>query len=261
MNFTREPIIETIITPKEGCKLAVRSSKSEGQEEYVVDAVEVVSFGQALFFRSMEKPKAFLVPVGDYEVVEVKESRVVLKSSGFERTIKIGGGREAPVRREAPQADEGQEMEETSVEGGESSSEQPYGRQGQGRDRDRRRNRRRRSGEERHEMRNRIEQQKPETRPAESAEEGGGANDETQVSSSTFTNLIPPPTTLISDTISRYKDMGITQEPPSKPVEQNKKEEEKKKDDNEGGESTPMPRVVTEVESFQSTSFYSNWPS
>ena len=74
MDFTREPIIETIITPKEGYKLVIRSSTSAGQEEYFVDAVEIVAFGHALFFRSLERPKAFLVPVSDYEVLEVREA-------------------------------------------------------------------------------------------------------------------------------------------------------------------------------------------
>ena len=59
VDFTREPIVETVITPKEGCKLVVRSSKSSGQEEYFVDAVEVVSFGTSFFFRSLERPKSF----------------------------------------------------------------------------------------------------------------------------------------------------------------------------------------------------------
>ena len=77
MDFTREPIIETIITPKEGCKLVVRSSKSAGQEEYFVDALEVVSFGGQSFFRSLERPKAFLVPTSDDEVLEVREARMV----------------------------------------------------------------------------------------------------------------------------------------------------------------------------------------
>ncbi len=89
MNFTREPIIETIISPREGCKLLVRSSKSGGPaEEYYVDAVEVVSFGRAFFFRSMERPKAFLVPASDYEVLEVKEARVALKNVSHERQHK-----------------------------------------------------------------------------------------------------------------------------------------------------------------------------
>jgi hypothetical protein len=98
VNFTREPLIETVITAKEGYKLVVRNSKGEGQEEFFVDAVEVVSFGNASFFRSLEKPKCFLAPVNDYEILEVRESRMVLKTSGIERGIKIAGGREAPLK-------------------------------------------------------------------------------------------------------------------------------------------------------------------
>lgn len=98
MDFTREPIIETIITPKEGYKLVVRSSTSAGQEEHLVDAVEIVAFSHALFFRSLERPKAFLVPVSDYEVLEVREARMVLKNVGLDRSIKIGGGRESNLK-------------------------------------------------------------------------------------------------------------------------------------------------------------------
>ncbi len=93
MNFTRDPIIETVITPREGCKLVIRSSKGMGQEEYFVEAIEVVSFGQSIFYRSSERPKSFLVPVGDYEVVEVKETRMVLKNVSIDKSIKIGGGK------------------------------------------------------------------------------------------------------------------------------------------------------------------------
>ena len=75
MNYTREPIIETVITPKEGCKLVVRNSKVAGQEEYFVDALEIVNFGNATFFRSTESPKSFLVSTTDYEVIELKETK------------------------------------------------------------------------------------------------------------------------------------------------------------------------------------------
>lgn len=78
MLFTREPIIETVVTARSGFRLAVRSSKYP-QEELLVDAIEIVSFGSALFYRSLERPKAFLVPVSDYEVSEVRETRLVLK--------------------------------------------------------------------------------------------------------------------------------------------------------------------------------------
>lgn len=78
MLFTREPIIETVITARSGYRLSVRNSKSP-IEELLVDALEIVSFGQALFFRCVERPKAFLFPVSDYEVSEVRETRLVLK--------------------------------------------------------------------------------------------------------------------------------------------------------------------------------------
>lgn len=95
MNYTREPIIESIITPKEGCRLAIRNSKKGlGQEDYLVDAVEIVNFGGAFFFRSTERPKSFLVPVTDYEVMEIKETKMVLKSVGIEKAVKIGGGKD-----------------------------------------------------------------------------------------------------------------------------------------------------------------------
>lgn len=78
MNFTREPIILTIITPKDGYRLSVRSC-FRGSEEYIVDAVEMISFGNDTFYRSLERTKAFFVPTNSYEVVEVKESGPSLK--------------------------------------------------------------------------------------------------------------------------------------------------------------------------------------
>lgn len=94
MDFTRDPIIETIISPKDGYKLSVRNSRGPSQEEYLVNALEIVSFGSALFFRSLEKPKPFLLPVSDYEIVEVKEARMVLKNVSLDKPIKIGESKE-----------------------------------------------------------------------------------------------------------------------------------------------------------------------
>lgn len=171
MNFTREPIIETIITPKDGYKLIVRSSKASGGEEFAVDAVEVVSFGNALFFRSQERPKSFLVPVSDFEIVEAKETRVVLKSASFERSIKIGGGKASKEKEEQPEAAE----------------QRP----------EKKRERRRRH---RRKVATTVEGETAQ-QPAseEKATEGGGAEDETPVSSSLVSRLIPPPSQLISD--------------------------------------------------------------
>jgi len=235
MNFTREPIIETIITAREGSRLVVRSSKSEGQEEYSVEAVEVVSFGQALFFRSMEKPRAFLVPVSDYEVVEAKESRAVLKHAQFDRTIKIGGGREAPVRREAPEADDEEEAAPAHLEEEEPATDQRSG----DRRRDRRRNRRRRPQDERDEPR--VEASPSEEKSSESAKPQ-------ESSAAVFTTLIPPPSTLISDTIGRYKDMMPQEKPP---VEQPKKEEKSV----EEGEENTLSRVMEKQQTFSPPPF------
>lgn len=187
MNFTREPLIETVITPKEGYKLVVRNSKVGGQEEYFVDAVEVISFGNASFFRSMEKPKCFLVPVSDFEILEARESRMVLKTPGAEKGIKIAGGREAPlkVKEEIP------ETPETAI----STEQRPEKR------RERRRSRKRRGkddfGEEGDEIQEALpsEERKPEEKRPERP------------------SLIPPPTTLISETIVRYKALAAGEEP------------------------------------------------
>ena len=198
MNFTREPIIETVITPREGCKLVVRSSKGNGQEDYFVDAVEVVSFGHSFFFRSQERPKSFLVPVSDYEILELKETRMVLKNVSSERSIKIGGGREAPPpRHREPQPEERREEAPALPEG-----EQPAPPPTSDRKRDKRR-RGRRSGRDRHEEPHRP---KIEESPAEGEEinEGVPARDEPQAPSF-ISKLFPPPPTLIKDTISRYK--------------------------------------------------------
>ena len=95
MHFTREPTIETIITPKEGFKLILRSVSGSGSEEFFVDMIEVITFGSSCFYRSLDKPKCFVIPAADYEVIEVRETRMVLKSASVEKDIKIAGGKES----------------------------------------------------------------------------------------------------------------------------------------------------------------------
>ncbi len=223
MDFTREPIIETVITPKDGCTLAVRSSKGTGQEEYFVDAVEVVSFGNALFFRSLERPKNFMLPVSDYEILEVRETRLVLKNVGLDRSIKIAGGREASLRTAKPQ--EKAEPVHAPVEASQSQTpkpeqpESPDAKQEVKLDkkRDRRRNYKRKKGRE--------EQQEGETGQTENGEEPVDKKDvKTHAPSAeltgenaaigvalpaVFSSLLPPPSTLISETIARYKDNAL----------------------------------------------------
>jgi len=240
VNFTREPIIETVIIPREGCRLVLRSSRHESQEEFTVDAVEIVSFGHALFFRSLEKPRPFLVPVADYEVVEAKESRVVLKNAPFERTIKIGGGREGSLRKEEeeeqvlPIALEDEVAEEST--GPQQTSHDKK------RDRGGRRNRRRRAVEERDDMRHRVEEQTSQIpqdfKPAPPKEA------QQPKEPPAFTHLIPPPTTLISHNIQKYKDQQSAHTPPLESKQEPKKEEEPKAEPD--GESTPISRVALE---------------
>lgn len=231
MDFTREPIIETVITPKEGCKLVVRSSKSTGQEEYFVDAVEVVSFGYSFFFRSLERPKAFLVPSSDYEILEVRETRMVLKNVGLDRAIKIAGGREGQMRggrdslpQEKPEPVpllEESVSEESSEGTGQAADQKTDGRLDK--KRDRRRNYRRRRGrdEPKDGASFEVAEEKIEgpykegdagkvDLPEPKKIEEGEDREATSSSSTSFlTSLLPPPPNLISETIARYKDNAL----------------------------------------------------
>lgn len=220
MDFTREPIIETVITPKEGCKLVVRSSKGNCQEEHFVDALEVVSFGHSFFFRSLERPKAFLVPATDYEILEVREARMVLKNVGIDRAIKIGGGREGQMRaprepqpyiekaeiavHDSPDEEESAVVQSTAEKVPEERTDKK---------RDRRRNYRRRRGRDgsteeeaaEGEAGAKIELQEP-----HKGEDGESSPLAQQVlTTSILTSLLPPPPTLISETIARYKDNAL----------------------------------------------------
>lgn len=205
MNFTREPIIETIITPRDGCKLTIRNSKGGSQEEYFVDAIEVVSFGQSMFFRSQERPKSFLLPVTDYEVVEAKETRVVLKNAPLEGSIKIGGGKVQKVFKESE--------EKTPAPGKpqqEESAERPRRRKSSSR-------RRRMEGEvgENQQQRPPMEIKAPpiiqqdqdkKLLPPIPEKERTGQEEEAPVSSSMFRSLFPPPSGLISEKIQHEKN-------------------------------------------------------
>lgn len=225
MDFTREPIIETIITPKEGCKLVVRSSKGAGIEEYFVDAVEIVAFSHALFFRSQERPKPFIVPVSDYEVLEVKEARVVLKNAGMDRSIKIGGGREGFTKqpREAEKEEESSAFEEVLVktkqeptpsialpESVESRLENTK------RDRSRHsRKRKTKDGTEESTKTEEVSKTAPSTVESQkiilpSLEAKEGEKDLSPAATPpSFSVLLQPPPTLISETINRYRQNDL----------------------------------------------------
>ena len=235
MNFTREPIIETVITPWEGCKLVVRSSKGNGQEDYYVDAVEVVSFGHSFFFRSLERPKSFLVPVSDYEILELRETRMVLKSVSSERSIKIGGGRDVaprpPREHQTPQEDRVRNVEpvaeqpvsEETAQGGHQAAAQPSDRMDRKRDR---RRRGRRGGRDRgaldiREPRTPQGHAEEQQKMAEQMQEAEGVEltegpvpTEEQKAPSFISKLFPPPPTLIKETLSRYKSVETIEAEP-----------------------------------------------
>lgn len=179
MNFTREPIIETIITPKEGFKLIIRNSNGNSQEEHEVSSVEVVSFGKSFFFRSLEKPKPFLLPVSDYEVLEARETRSVLKKPKIEKSIKIGGGKAPPKGREKDIPIEDMEEEVVSQEHKKKSKGKA--------------SRRRRSAHKDENANVTTERVAPKTVDADAP-------------LPTRRTLLPPPTSLISEQINRYKD-------------------------------------------------------
>ncbi len=92
---------------------------------------------------------------------------------------------------------------------------------------------------------------------SEQKTQGGGAEDETKVSSQMFSSLIPPPTTLISETIGRYKDKEFMEN--YEPKEVAPKKEPKDDEEAGGSESAPLHRVspyaTSEVGSLSSTHF------
>ncbi|AAD18762.1 GrgA family transcription factor [Chlamydia pneumoniae] len=98
MYFTRDPVIETVITSREGYKLSVRNTKHFSQDPFMVEAIEVISLGNICFFRNCDHSKPFLVPAGDYEVMEVRDTKINLKAVGLDRGVKIAGGREALIK-------------------------------------------------------------------------------------------------------------------------------------------------------------------
>lgn len=222
MDFTREPIIETVITPREGCKLVVRSSKGPGQEEFFVDALEVVSFGSSFFFRSTERPKSFIVPTSDYEVLEVREARMVLKNVGSERTIKIAGGRETTPRQHKEHAPQPQPQQQQAAKAEEAKAPADKDAAKVDKKRDRRRNYRKRRGRGREDGVVEGEQEDQVDLPAPSVGEDERLED-LQSGTSIVSTLLPPPPTLISESLQRYKRMeffpeeealpGIDEEP------------------------------------------------
>lgn len=248
MDFTREPIIETIITPKDGYKLVVRSSKGVTQEEYFLEAVQIVSYGNAFFYRSTELPKSFLVPVSDYELIETRETRVALKSATPDRAIKIGGGREASLRpvKEAPvresttreplregmresarepayskEFEKGESLEKATQAETPALASLPPAEARHDKKRDRRRATRRRRGDP-------LEVEGSEEMVVtDSAAEPAFASEKREFSTS-LTSILPPPSQLISDTIHQYRGSELFKDIFHTPLEAEEAKQESK---------------------------------
>ncbi len=171
MNFTREPIIETVITPREGYRLIIRATKVAQAEEYSVEAVEIVSFGGSIFYRSLERPGAFLLPVGDYEVVETRETKVALKSAHLERSIKITGSKEGSGTSEAKQQ----------------------------------------TNENKKHHRKKSRRKKTSQEIPRNREDGVEESNKENAQPAVFSRLFPPPPTLIKETLNRSKEAEIVE--------------------------------------------------
>ena len=193
MDFTREPLVETVITPKEGFKLVIRASSGNSAEEYSVGAVEVVSFGNCFFFRSLEKPKAFLLPLTEYEVVESRETRTVLKKPQIDKSIKIGGG-----KKEVEKGDSSKE---------ESSKDEP-------KKKENKRTRKRKAStkaEKTAGAKSEEKAEKPEKSEGKGEEKSEVEGESPDKAPAPRRTLLPPPTSLISDQIDRYKNYLVEQ--------------------------------------------------
>jgi hypothetical protein len=193
VDYTREPIIETVITPKEGCKLVLRNTKGASQEEYFVDAVEVVTFGTTHFFRSLERPKPFLIPTTDFEVLEVREPRMILKAPGQDRSAKpVKESHQPPKQQQQQQKEHKEPKEQKEPKSLPPEKVQADADQGQGGDRRRNRRSSRRRGREREDG-----------TPIPPGEEDANLL-EGEIPPPP--RLISPPPTLISETLTRYRE-------------------------------------------------------
>jgi hypothetical protein len=180
MHFTREPIIETVISSREGYKLLIRNTKGE-RTEYRVEALEIVSFGVSHFYRSTERTNPFLLPVTDFEVVEFKDMKMPLKLGGVEKAAQV-----------LPRISEDEEKEVLAEE----SEQPPTGRYEKKRERRRGRRRRGGSGGDAH---SEAIVTQPEAEVKTETESGA------EVAPSFISKLFPPPPTLIKETLNRYK--------------------------------------------------------
>ena len=228
MNFTREPILETIIAAKEGYKLRLKSTKHEGAAEYVVDAVEVVSFGTTFFYRSLEPAHTFFVPAQDFEIVQVRRARLLLKTPS-EKAIKIAGGAEGskkaekeekkPKKKQSKAKASKEEKQEGPAE--EEPKEVVAAEKVEGKEE--KKDSKKEAKKDKAEKKPRSKGVKKATKEKKKAE--AEPVDKEVVQPSMFSHLLRPPEALISDNIHQYQDM-IESQKEEKVEKAEKKEDE-----------------------------------
>ena len=77
MHFTRDPIVETVLTARDGYKFNL-THMSNGKE-YSTTVVQIVSIGNVVCYCSVDQVDSFLLPLAEYQLVEVKEAKLPLK--------------------------------------------------------------------------------------------------------------------------------------------------------------------------------------
>lgn len=114
MDFTRIPLLETILTAREGYVLHLHNCWRE-EEHYTAAALQLVTIGGVLFYRAAEDPCLFLLPANAYRVTESKQPSLGLVYSKEQRRPRKGNTRK---RRRQSTNDKEQPTEEKSSGGG-----------------------------------------------------------------------------------------------------------------------------------------------
>jgi|GEM_PF-3352338 len=206
MHFTREPILETIISAKEEYKLKIKNTKNEAGATYLVDAVEVVCFGTTYFYRSGEPSHTFFVPAQDFEIEQVRQVRLALKAA-TESSIKIGSGSESTnkqslekakdKKKQKPSKEHQKEKEDQKVQEGEVQeptesvelSEPPKS-----------------ISKEKHPKKGQNKRNSKDRKRVEK-ESLTPLSGEQPLQKALFSHLLTPPESLISDSIHKYQDI------------------------------------------------------
>ena len=173
MNFTREPIIESIISSNDGYKLRLTKLNNRGNdcEDFLVDALELVTYGRTCFYRHKEKPKSFLVPVSEYEITEVRDARLSLKYATIDKSIKI------TAEKEVKKTDSrGQNVKNPSKQDSKSKIE--------------------------------SKRNTKKTNSVKTSEKNKDTKNNTEIDPSVI-KVLAPPSSLISDSLKKYKSIDI----------------------------------------------------